>query len=99
MKKEYASLCQFILFVLLQEGKSNLPYRICLFTRGKRHTALHYFHVLFENCDANTFHHYCSLYEKTTHKPMVLPDGYRIAYTNDGNRLTGKLIKPEQTPL
>ena len=30
---------------------------------------------------------------------MVLTDGYRIAYTNDGNRLTGKLIKPEQTPL
>ena len=68
MKRRYTSLCQFIFFVLLQEGKSNLPYRLYLLVCGEQFTTLHYFKKLFAGCDTNTYQHYCSMYEKKERK-------------------------------
>ena len=76
MKRRYTSLCQFIFFVLLQEGKSNLPYRLYLLVCGEQFTTLHYFKKLFAGCDTNTYQHYCSMYEKSNHVPLQLPKGY-----------------------
>ena len=70
MKRRYTSLCQFIFFVLLQEGKSNLPYRLYLLICGEQFTTLHYFKKLFAGCDTNTYQHYCSMYEKSNHVPL-----------------------------
>lgn len=93
MKRRYTSLCQFIFFVLLQEGKSNLPYRLYLLVCGEQFTTLHYFKKLFARCDTNTYQHYCSMYEKSNHVPLQLPKGYCVKLTDDKNRLTGELVK------
>ena len=101
MKRRYTSLCQFIFFVLLQEGKivllqegkSNLPYRLYLLVCGEQFTTLHYFKKLFAGCDTNTYQHYCSMYEKSNHVPLQLPKGYCVKLTDDKNRLTGELVK------
>ena len=53
MHKE--SFYQFILFVLLREGKSNIPFRIEAMLLGKQYASRHYFKKLFKGCDMPSF--------------------------------------------
>ncbi len=62
MHKE--SFYQFILYTLLQEGKSNIPFKIEVLLLGKQLASKHYFIKLYKGCDIPSFFHIKKLFEK-----------------------------------
>ena len=85
----YILLHRFILLVLLQEGKSNIKYRLYRRVVGKKRAARIYFKQLFEGCDLPSYLYYCSLYEKQYHCKFTLSDSSEPQLR--GNKLTGRL--------
>ena len=55
MHKE--SLYQFILYALLREGKSNVPFKMEAMLLGKRRACRHWLSRLFNGCDIPSFIH------------------------------------------
>ena len=58
------SLYRFILFVLMQEGKSNVPFKLEAWLLGRQHAVKHYLHQLFAGCDPASFFHMKALFEQ-----------------------------------
>ena len=62
MHKE--SLYQFILYTLLREGKSNLPFILESMLLGKQRAVRHWFQILFKGCDIPSFLHMKERFEQ-----------------------------------
>ena len=62
MHKE--SFYQFILYVLLREEKSNVPFKLETMLLGKQRASQRYFLKLFRGCDIPSFLHMKELFEK-----------------------------------
>lgn len=84
---DYKKLHEFILFVLLQEGRSNIKYNICHFIFGERFATRHYFKIIFEGCDNSTFLHYCHLFKEKFNNDISIKVGL-----NSKVFLTGEII-------
>lgn len=61
MHKE--SFYQFILYVLLREEKSNVPFKFEAMLFGKQRASRRYFLKLFKGCDIPSFLHIKELFE------------------------------------
>jgi len=62
MHKE--SFYQFILYTLLREGKSNIPFKLKVILLGKRYASRRYFMKLFKGCDIPSFMNLKEEFEK-----------------------------------
>lgn len=84
---DYNQLHEFILFVLLLEGKSNIKYYVYRFIFGDRFAMRKFFRVIFQGCDNSTFLHYCNLFKEKYNKNIYIKveiDSY--------NLLTGNIL-------
>ena len=85
------SFYQFILFVLLREGKSNIPFRIEAMLRGNQYASKHYFKKLFKGCDMPSFMNLKVQFENEC--PQYLFDGRICDIERDKNGLmAGSLL-------
>mgnify|MGYP006988854591 CR=1 FL=1 len=57
-------LYHFILYVLLQERKGDIPFKIESLLFGRRRASVRCFARLFAGCDVATYRHYRDLFEK-----------------------------------
>ena len=62
MRKE--SFYLFILYVLRQEGKSYIPFKIESLLLGKRRASVHWFRRLFAGCDVASFKNYVQMFQQ-----------------------------------
>lgn len=55
---------QFILYTLLREGKSNVPFKLEALLLGKQRASRHFFGILFKGCDISSFMNMKEAFEK-----------------------------------
>ena len=80
-------LKDFILFVLLNEGKSFLAYKFLCFIKGDRIANRLFFKRLFCNCDISSYNHYSDIfYQNSGNK---ISDVIEV-FINDNNLMTGE---------
>ena len=84
---DYRKLHEFILFVLLQEGKSNIKYLIYHFIFGENLAVSRYFKNIFQGCDNATFLYYCDLFKKEYNKDLSIK-----VELDSNDLLTGKIL-------
>jgi hypothetical protein len=89
MHKE--SFYQFILYVLSQEGRSNLPFRIESMLLGKRRASKRWFFRLFNGCDIPSFLHLQKQFNEEHPQYSFAPKVSDIK-TDTNGLMTGEMV-------
>lgn len=84
------SLYSFILYVLLQEGKSNILFRLEALFLGKSYAIRHFFRRQFEGCDLPSFWNLKERFEKE-HPQFSVPISEEDIVKDDNGLMTGRL--------